>query len=299
VLAIQQSDFAGYCSHVQATVTNPTTQNLYMSSVAQFINWHGARVLGRSLVSTKTFTTRKTTPDSDDRDAFTLDQLRLIFENAKQYRRSSPCKFWSSIVPVFTGCRIEEISQINLKTDVQQDAEAGIWYLLLNERPDADGSVRKSIKKPSNWRVAPIHPALVKHGFVEFLHTQRRAGYSRPFESEWEAREADDPEVGRILKWSHYISRWGGRELNKLRELHDFDRKLTYFHSQRHSCKGILRAADVRNDISEAIAGRDTGSSDSERYGKLKKDHRELYSKGIAVGLSELSEMLDEVLGGD
>ena len=49
-------------------------------------------------------------------------------------------------------CRIEELCQIHIKTDLVRDDEADIWYFNFDGRPDPDGLMRKSMKKPSNWR---------------------------------------------------------------------------------------------------------------------------------------------------
>ena len=291
---VGQGDLVRYCDHVGATISHPTTRGIYISTVASFLNWHRTRVSGFPELTTRTLMHRKDTPDSDDRDAFTLDQMRQVFTNAKQYRAKCLHKFWVSIAPAFLGCRIEEVCQVNLTTDLKHDDEAGIWYFSFDGRPDPDGVVRKSMKKIASWRVMPIHTALVRHGFVDFLRDQARAGFLRPFQKEWQPREvADDG----IIKWSHYVSRWGGRELNQLGALHQFDTtKLAYFHSMRHTFKSQLGNAGVASEISEALSGRKHGGSDAERYEKLKQNHRRLALEGTEPGLVQLAAILDEVL---
>lgn len=296
VYDLGQGDLVRYCDHVGATIAHPTTQGLYISTVASFLNWHRTRVSGFPELTTRTLMHRKDTPDSDDRDAFTLDQMRQVFTNAKQYRDKCPPKFWVSIAPAFLGCRIEEVCQVNLTTDLKHDHEAGIWYFSFDGRPDPDGIVRKSMKKIASWRLVPIHAALVRHGFVDFLRGQARAGFLRPFQKEWQPREVADEG---IIKWSHYISRWGGRELNQLGARHQFDTtKLAYFHSMRHTFKSQLGNAGVASEISEALSGRKHASADEERYEKLKQNHRRLALEGTEPGLVQLAAILDEVLDG-
>lgn len=293
---VGQGDLVRYCDHVGATIAHPTTQGLYISTFASFLNWHRNRVTGFPELTTRTLMHRKDTPDSDDRDAYTLDQLRHVFTNAKQYREKCPHKFWVSIAPVFLGCRIEELCQVNLTTDLKHDEEAGIWYFSFDGCPDPDGIVRKSMKKIASWRLMPIHSALVRHGFVDFLRDQARAGFLRPFQKEWQPREVADEA---IIKWSHYISRWGGRELNQLGASHHFDTtKLAYFHSMRHTFKSQLGNAGVASEMSEALSGRKHASADEERYEKLKQNHRRLAKEGIEPGLVHLTAILDEVLSG-
>lgn len=293
---VGQGDLVRYCDHVSATIAHPTTQGLYISTVASFLNWHRTRVTGFPELTTRTLMHRKDTPDSDDRDAFTLHQVRQVFRNAKEYRETCPHKFWVSIAPVFLGCRIEEVCQVNLETDFKYDEDAGIWYFSFDGRPDPDGIVRKSMKKIASWRLVPIHSALVRHGFIDFLHGEARTGFLRPFQKQWQPREVADEA---IIKWSHYISRWGGRELNELGVRHKFDTtKLAYFHSMRHTFKSELGNAGVSSEISEALSGRKHGGADEERYEKLKQNYRRLAHEGVEPGLVQLAAILDEVLQG-
>lgn len=296
VLTIDQADFVGYCDHVSATVPNMTSQGHYMTTVATFLNWYRLRSSGLSSLTTKTLVPQRDTPESDDRDAFNLEQLGYVFENAKQYARSAPHKFWASIAPAFLGCRIEELCQIQLETDLVHDEAANIWYLVFNGRPDLDGTVRKSMKVVSSWRHVPIHASLVEHGFIEFLQSQVKAGFQRPFQKEWKPREVKS-NLGQIIKWSHYISRWGGRELIAVAEHYKFDAtQLTYFHSMRHTFKQVLGNAGVSSEISEALSGRRYGGADAERYEKLKQNHHRLFVEGIDRGLDSIAAILNKVL---
>jgi hypothetical protein len=296
VLSIDQADFVGYCDHVIATVSNMTSQGHYMTTVATFLNWYRVRSAGLSALTTKTLVPKRDSPESDDRDAFSLEQLGSVFENAKQYRRSNPYKFWVSIAPAFLGCRIEELCQIHLKSDLVNDEETGIWYLVFDGRPDPDGVVRKSMKKVSSWRHVPIHAALVRHGFIGFLQNQHQAGFQRPFEKEWKPREVKS-ELGQITKWSHYISRWGGRELDVIAKQNGFNpERLAYFHSMRHTFKRVLGNAGVSSEISEALSGRRYAGADAERYEKLKQNHRRLAAEGIERGLDSIATLLDKTL---
>jgi hypothetical protein len=185
-----------------------------------------------------------------------------------------------------------------LGTDLGKDDEAGIWYLMFDGRSDPDGVNRKSMKKVSSWRRVPIHSTLIRHGFIEFLQRQEQAGFKRPFEKEWQPREVES-ELGRIIKWSHYVSRWGGRELIAIAKRHQFDAaRLSYFHSMRHTFKGILGNAGVTSELSESLSGRRYAGADAERYEKLKQNHRRLSVEGIERGLGELATLLDSVLEG-
>lgn len=297
ILAIGQVQLVKYTEHVTSTFDNITTQGHYISTVAGFLNWHRTRSADLSPLTTKTLMPKKETPESDERDAFTLTELGDIFRNASQYRRLSPCKFWATVAPAFLGCRIEELCQIQLKTDLQRDEDADLWYLILDGKVDLDGVLRKSIKKLTSWRRVPIHSTLVKHGFVEFLKNQEALGFQRPFLAEWKARETKS-DAGQIIKWSQYVSKWGGRELLAVSSKYEFDptHDTSYFHSMRHTFKVVLGDAGVTSELSEALSGRRYGGADAERYEKLKQNHRRLSKEGIEPGLNQITKLLDDVL---
>jgi hypothetical protein len=294
VLEIDQADFVGYCDHVLATVPTITSQGHYMTTVATFLNWYRVRAAGLPALTTKTLVPKSDSPESDDRDAFTLEQLGSVFENAKQYRRSNPHKFWVSIAPAFLGCRIED--PLPNSFEIRLGQRRGSWHLVFDGRPDPDGVIRKSMKQVSSWRHVPIHSSLVRRGLIEFLRSQRQAGLQRPFQIEWKSREVTSA-LGQIIKWSHYVSGWGGRELNAIAARQGFDtNRLAYFHSMRHTFKRILGDAGVSSEISEALSGRRYAGADAERYEKLKQNHRRLAADGIDRGLDALAALLDKAL---
>ena len=43
--------------------------------------------------------------------------------------------------------------------------------------PIPTGIVRQSMTKIASWRGVPIHSALVRHGCIDFLRDQERAGF--------------------------------------------------------------------------------------------------------------------------
>lgn len=245
-----------------------------------------------SELTTKRLIDKKDTPPADDRASFSLDQLKALFLSAAKYRDKEPHKYWVTVAMPFLGCRIEELAQINLHTDLLRLNASGIWYLDMNAKPDPDGVTRKSMKNKASWRSLPIHSALIHLGFVDYLIEQRKKGFSRPFESGWKPAEFDG---GAALKWSHYITNWGGRELKKLIAdglIVDVGSKLSYFHSMRHAFSGCMGRAGISAEVSEAALGHAYASSERERYHKLKSDPEQLARCGIEPGLKELVAIL-------
>lgn len=94
-------------------------------------------------------------------ERFTLDELRSIFA-ADHYRKENtkPHEFWLPLMALYTGARIEELCQLHL-SDIYQDK--GVLIFDLN---DLGG---KKLKTKAAKRKVPIHPELVRLGFLDYL----------------------------------------------------------------------------------------------------------------------------------
>ncbi|MBU9415472.1 hypothetical protein KTE23_02610 [Burkholderia multivorans] len=271
-------DQAGFVKLAETILADRTrhdkTKIGYITTISSFLNWHRIRK-GLPQITAAKLKPKRTAPASLDRDAHSLEQLRVIFDHAAGYRLTEPHKYWVTVATAFLGCRVEELAQVNLHTDLKRDAKTGVWYLVFAETPDADGVLRKSLKKLSSWRNVPIHSALVRHGFIDYLIKQRDAGYSRPFESGWE------PHVGKTasdgIKWSHKITKWG---VDTMKELRDAGRlphgTQTYFHSMRHTFANTLAVAKVTEEYRSTLQGQAFGGMNSLTYTKLRHDHNAL-----------------------
>lgn len=199
-----------------------------------------------------------------------------------------------TIACLLTGCRLEELAQLHVPTDLKQHT-SGIWYLDLNERPDPDGVIRKSLKKLSSWRVVPIHPLLVELGFVEFLQATARSDTGRPFSSHWAPHGELTPEGAALradVKWSHKISKWGGLRLRELRAAGAVAAdNATYFHSMRHTFITTLAKAGVPEALRAALTGHDNGGINGQIYTKFKDDPTSTYD-AMVKGAAQLDCIL-------
>lgn len=296
---IDQEGFAKFVHDVfEAKGRAHSTKVGYINAFTSLFSWLRARY-PKSIAH---LYTKKLIPTgqeaaAEQRDPFTLEQLRALFENAASYRHTAPHKFWPTVVAAFMGCRIEELAQVHLRTDFRHELDGDIWYLDFNERPDPDGVTRKSLKQPASRRLAPIHSALVRHGFVDFLQAEQQAGFERPFQRGWQPWK--DPDKG-VLRWAHYISKWGSRELAKLDKSGKLIRdgkKLAFFHSMRHSFAQLLAERHIRFEDRAALQGQavEGGGENANRYVNLRENVKFL-SDIVEANLIDYATILDDVL---
>lgn len=147
----------------------------------------------------------KSEDDGSKRPPYEFDELKQLFTSSyfkydfwHSPARHKPSRFWSPLIALYTGCRAGEIACLQVK-DVRQ--EEGIWYISINT--DAD----KSVKTMSAVRDIPIHDALLKMGFIEYVKGLKTAGEKQLF---------PDINIDRRSKVSGAISNPYGRYVETL-----------------------------------------------------------------------------------
>ncbi len=140
-------------------------------------------------------------------------------------------KFWIPLILALTGCRLNEASQL-YTDDICK--EEGIWAIDFNE------SRSDQKLKGTFARKVPLHRALVKIGFPEFVEQQRKAGHARLF-----------PELTYSATGDGY-----GRSIGEFcRDLFENIGVTGTPHSFRHNVTQILTSKDVDLKRVQAIIG--------------------------------------------
>lgn len=128
-----------------------------------------------------------------------------------------------------------------------------IWCFVVT----AGGADDKQLKTAASERLVPIHPTLVRIGFLDYLAERRRAGDIRLF-----------PELrpDSFGLYSGPYSKWFTRFLASC----DAAEERTCFHSFRHSFRDALREAGADRELALAIGGwAGAGSSAvADQYGR-------------------------------
>ena len=174
--------------------------------------------------------------DEEGREQFTPEQLQAIFSQQHyqtghgRHVKKPACwygfEFWLPLLGLYAGLRIKEASQMHL-TDVK--LVDGVWCLDINRR-----TADKSIKNDQSLRIVPIHPELVRLGFLHYCDRLRECEYRRVF-----------PE----LSWSTANAKYAketGRKMSMMLNSLGMPRDGTLvFHCLRHNTNNALMRVPV------------------------------------------------------
>ena len=181
---------------------------------------------------------------------FSVDELQKIFTSdvyqdgyVARPSLGDAC-FWLPLLALHSGARLEELAQLG-SDSILKHPEFG-WYFKIR----TEGTRR--VKNKNSWRNVPVHPSLLKFGFLEYV--KKRTGQLFP------ALKGDKyGKVGTVF------STWFGLHLTTL-GITD-ERKV--FHSFRHTfiqiCK--TKSLHIPPEVREAIVGHVSADRISAEYG--------------------------------
>jgi len=207
---------------------------------------------------------KKVTRDQDDRSQFDKTDLDKIFSaiwfqtgtgvrtRQGKFHQFAPHFFWLPLLGLYTGARLNELSQLYLN-DIKT-SESGVLYLDFNlngpDKIDADDP-DKSLKTINSQRIVAVHPHLIDLGLPDYVDALSAAGHLRLFP---ELKRDDIKGYGKPAG-SWFNDRFLGKQLFIPR-----DGKRT-FHSFRHTFITALSDLGVPPDILAQLAGHSRGST--------------------------------------
>lgn len=189
----------------------------------------------------------------DKRAPFTPAQLNRLFrsgpwEDPKAGREGDPLRYWGPLVALFQGMRRGEIAQLDV-ADVDTDGAIPA----INVQPSKDG---KRVKSSAGRRVLPIHPELIRLGFVAFAKRQAASGHKQLF---------PDEQPNLTGHWGDLLGKWFAGHLRAT----GIKGKRLGMHSFRHNFEDALRAAGLHGTpMGQELAGRAKADKVSGGYGE-------------------------------
>ena len=191
--------------------------------------------------------------DAPERDAFTVAELNTLFASPvfTEAERPKPGRgeaaFWLPLLSLYTGARQAELAALSVK-DVTKVGGV-VAFVFVEEK-----AAGKSLKTRSSARTVPVHPQLVKLGWLGYVDVVRRCDG----ESAWLFPQVAPDVSGGVQAWSKWFNR-------HLRSIGITDRRKV-FHSFRHGFIDAMRSASVTDEISKALVGHSSNSV-HQRYG--------------------------------
>lgn len=226
-------------------------------------------VLGRSTSSPSA--ARDIFRDGDVREIITgLERLK-----AKGYFINNPHLLFITLIGLFSGARINEISQLQVTDLAMVD---GLWCFIHAE----DGG-EKSLKNTNSARINPIHPALLDFGLIRFRDSQTAKGYAGLWEGVKNHKCDFYEQSGNC---SHYVSKWWNGTFKSKLALSNPGNQT--FHSTRHTFinwfKQNIRPLDyeARNALSGHLDKDDIATLRLQGFDP-ESEGETTYSKGLNV----------------
>jgi len=160
-----------------------------------------------------------------------------------------PAGFWLPVLALFAGARQGEIAGLQVK-NVREVEGVALIYIV------ADRASGKRLKAKTSERVVPVHPELVRLGFLDYVAARAHDG-----QDAWLFPLVAPSERRAVSAWS----KWFGHYLRNHIGISNPDR---VFHSFRHSFQDALRRATPDAELRDALPGRSSGEmSVSRGYG--------------------------------
>ena len=175
----------------------------------------------------------------------------IYLQGARPRGGKGEAAYWMPLLALYSGARLNELAPMRAD-DVKADHSSGVRFMTVIEDEDAG----RSVKTENSVRAFPIHPELVRIGFLEFVNQRRIANGSS-------ARLFPQLTPGSKGGFGEAFSKWFGRYKRSL----GIDNKSSVFHSFRHGFKDALRAAGVNEDVNDALTGHAGGNTVARGYG--------------------------------
>lgn len=243
-------------THPEASKVSAGTVNKQLGAVQAIAGWaHHNGVIPDDVPWSDPFQKMRVEEEQSGRGPFTIQELQAILDAPLFTHQESPtgakgsAGVWLPLLALFNGARQGELAGLRA-SNIRHEANTQLLFIV------ADRKAGKRVKTKVSERVIPLHPELVRLGFLDYVEERRRQG-----EHAW-LFPTVAPDQGRALSaWS----KWFGRYLRTTVGIKDTDR---VFHSFRHGVKDALRRGRVDVEAREALLGHSGSTSSVSRgYG--------------------------------
>lgn len=104
--------------------------------------------------------------DKEEREPFTPDELRKIFNPETHLENEYPDGFWLPILALFTGARLNELCKLSVLDVAERDGVPSIQFTV----------EYGSLKNKASKRTIPLHPQILELGFMDYVADVKKFG---------------------------------------------------------------------------------------------------------------------------
>jgi integrase len=241
--------------HPEAQRISAATVNKNLGGVQAVAVWaSGNGMVPEHIVWADPFSRMRLDEEDSDREPFEVAELQTLFSTPLFTSGERPrggggeAAFWLPLLALFSGARQGELAGLTVG-NVQTDADTKHPVMVVIEDRERD----KTLKTKSSRRTVPVHPELIRLGFMHYVTVRGARGADA-----WLFPELS-PEHGGQPAWSKWFSRY-------IRKAGITD-KDKVFHSLRHNFKDAIRKAGLGEDINDALTGHSGAGTVGRRYG--------------------------------
>jgi integrase len=248
------------------------TVKRHLSALSQFFQYaldsgHLTNAQRIELVEDHRFRENKSA--REQRDAWTSEELVQLFSSPvwtgclAASRRAEPgslvirdSKFWLPLLALYHGARLEELADLYGRDVLQEN---NTWALRMVETEGDDGIKRRRLKTAAATRIVPLHPEMIRLGFLEYVR-KTAPNPDDPLFPDLEPQGDDGKRGPRFTRWFNHYRRSVG-----------IYREGVAMHAFRHTAR--TRLGDVAHGERERhvdfILGHGRGGSEGRtRYDK-------------------------------
>lgn len=184
--------------------------------------------------------------------AYDRAQIQALFAPEALARLSESAR-WASLLGLYTGARASEVGQLLIKDVFEED---GIPCLRVSDEGE-----HQKVKTEVSLRTVPLHPELLKMGFLDWVDGKRVAGETRLFPA---------AKATAVNGQGNWITKAFSRHLAEVGK--DWEPAKRGFHSLRKTFIQALQGAGVVSELRAQIVGHE-----------LDDEHHSTYSREFNV----------------
>lgn len=175
----------------------------------------------------------------EKRQPFTIEDLNELFDDPifRECKFKHSYYFWLPIIALYTGARIQEICQLELKDIYELE---GILVIDINDNSD-----QKRLKNKQSARLIPVHQRLIDLGFNRLISRRKRYKHKHLFPELHKKKPQRDGQSQPASKWFARYKARHGFEVNGVKA----------FHSFRHTFIEELKNKGVPEHVTASLAG--------------------------------------------